>query len=212
MATTNLWTCNVGNHYSEHLLDRSLSFGNRTARESSERKTAANGSTQRIEMKVKKIKVSATEYALVSDVDFKRVKQFTWHAHRTKTNTYASRNVKRGEQCLLHRFIVGVTDPKVQVDHYPDKAGLNCQRGNLRTVNNEQNAEGSRLSKRNTSGYKGVSWRANRKSWVAQICIKGRQTGLGYFKTSRKAALAYDVAALRHYGKWALTNDMLGLL
>lgn len=45
-----------------------------------------------------------------------------------------------GKYVLLHRFIMGVTDPAVFVDHI-DGNGLNCTRKNLRLSNALQNAQ-----------------------------------------------------------------------
>ena len=149
---------------------------------------------------------------MVSDSDYEWVNRFKWHAHRTKGNVYAARSAKAGEQTLLHRLIKNMTDPKVQVDHYPDKAGLNCQRNNLRVVNNGKNSQGSRLSKRNATGFKGVCWSKRKKLYTAQICIEGKQTTLGYDKKAEKCALMYDRAARRLYGCFAMTNAMMGLL
>lgn len=61
-----------------------------------------------------------------------------------------------GRGIRMHRFILGIADPRVQVDH-DDRDGLNNQRYNLRTCTNAQNQVNKpkvRLS--DTSRYKGV--------------------------------------------------------
>ena len=44
----------------------------------------------------------------------------------------------------------------------------------------------------NTSGYKGV--RRKQNAWAAEIQIKGKRKFLGYFKTAKEAAKAYNKA------------------
>jgi hypothetical protein len=73
--------------------------------------------------------------ALVDEADYDRVCAHKWSATKTKTNVYGVRKVwtpeGRTRSQLLHRFIMGVTDPDIDVDHM-DHNALNCQRHNLR--------------------------------------------------------------------------------
>lgn len=49
-----------------------------------------------------------------------------------------------------------------------------------------------RFNSRNTSGYKGVSYRPKRDKWEAQIKVDKKLIYLGVFKTAIEAATAYD--------------------
>jgi hypothetical protein len=106
---------------------------------------------------------------------------------------------------MLHRFILGVSDPKIEVDH-KDHNGLNCRRKNLRIATRKQNMGNQRKSRVNTSGYKGVSWHKRIKQWAACICLDRVNKCLGYFDDSKEAARAYDDAALKHFGEFAHIN------
>lgn len=102
---------------------------------------------------------------------------------------------------LLHRFILGVTDPAIEVDHV-DGDTLNNTRRNLRLTSRRENSR-NRPS-RSASGFKGVYRRPF--GWYAQIADArlglqpdGRSTRrrhLGNFATAEEAARAYDTAAL----------------
>jgi len=56
------------------------------------------------------------------------------------------------------------------------------------------------------SGFKGVTWRKNRRKWLAMIKVDGRQTYVGMFPTAEDAAYAYDDAARKYHGEFARTN------
>jgi hypothetical protein len=64
----------------------------------------------------------------------------TWYAQPAKAPAgkwYATAK-RNGHTILMHRVILGVTDPHVQVDHR-DNDGLNNIRDNLRTCTHKQN-------------------------------------------------------------------------
>jgi hypothetical protein len=42
--------------------------------------------------------------------------------------------------------------------------------------------------------------------WKAQINLKGTRTHIGYFNSEVEAAEAYDLVALKEYGKFAYLN------
>jgi hypothetical protein len=146
--------------------------------------------------------------ALVDDADYELLAAFKWSATKTRTNVYAVRKVRtstgRTTSQLLHRFIMGVTHPRIDVDH-EDHNGLNCQRSNLRVcVRGENN--GNRRKSRGASQYKGVSWDGHRGMWRAYITIHNTSKYLGRFHDEREAAVAYDAAARAAFGPFANCN------
>lgn len=151
--------------------------------------------------------------ALVDDEDFERVNQFKWTASFQEDRWYAVRSVKRDgvwRHVRMHAFILGVPHSR-SVDHR-DGDGLNNQKGNLRRCTQHQNLANSKLSSRNTSGFKGVSWNRRESVWVARVVCYYRQMVIGRFSDRVAAARAYDAAAIRYFGDFAKTNVSLGLL
>jgi hypothetical protein len=146
--------------------------------------------------------------ALVDDEDYERASAFKWTATKTKTNVYAVRKVRtpsgRTTSQLLHRFLMGVTHPRIDVDH-EDHNGLNCQRSNLRLCVRGEN-DGNRRKSRGASQFKGVSWDGARELWRACITIHNTSKFLGRFHDERDAALAYDAAARGAFGVFANCN------
>ena len=141
--------------------------------------------------------------ALVDDPDYERVNQFKW---RVRIKNERTQYAVTGDGIRMHRFILGITDPKVQVDH-DDRDGLNNQRYNLRTCTNGQNQVNKpkmRLS--DTSQYKGVYWDKQRRAFRAKLVVRGRKIYCGTFTDERDAALAYDEAARKHFGDFAVCN------
>lgn len=161
---------------------------------------------------MRSIKLSQGYFALVSNKDYVRCMQgYAWHVDKRKDRTtiYAKRMSYEGkgkshtEQ--LHRFILGVTDPTIKVDH-KDGNGLNNMRSNLRQATHAENLQNRGKQINNTSGYKGVTWHKQRGKWAAQLSYKGKHVSLGLHLTAKAAALAHDAAAKRLFGRFARTN------
>lgn len=164
---------------------------------------------------MKQIQLTQGKIALVDDEDYDWLSQRKWQAQRGRHTFYAKRGTggrynRKTE--LMHRLIFGLQPgDKRQCDHR-DKNGLNNQRSNLRRCTNQQNSQSQRKRNIGSSKYKGVCWDCNRLKWHSSIYLRGKHIYLGRFHLEIDAARAYDVAAAKHHGKFALTNKMLGLL
>lgn len=75
----------------------------------------------------------------------------------------------------------------------------NCRWSDSRT----QKLNKEKFGRGNKTGYIGVSFRS---IFVARLTINGKRKNLGYFKTAKEAALAYDEAARKEQGEYAQTN------
>lgn len=144
-------------------------------------------------------------YETVVDVqDLPLVGQHNWCVREGRNTCYAFRGEGgKGNQTFfrMHRELVGPIPEGHVVDHI-DGNGLNNRRKNLRVVSVEQNARNSSLSKRNTSGYKGVYFQKALGKWGAKICRKGKQNFLGYFGTPEEAYTAYCKASEELHGEF----------
>lgn len=58
---------------------------------------------------------------------------------------------------------------------------------NCRFVNQHIQCVNQRLSTRNKSGYKGVSWYKSTKRWISYIRVNGKFYKFGYFKSKKEA-------------------------
>lgn len=112
---------------------------------------------------------------------------------------------------LSHRlawFYVKGIWPEHDIDH-KDLDSSNNKWTNIRLATRQQNNANSKTHKNNTSGSKGVSFIKKTKRWRAYIRVNYKFIHLGTYPTLNKAASAYDKAALRHFGKFTITNGDL---
>lgn len=115
------------------------------------------------------------------------------------------------EPIALHRLLLDA--PLHMGVIYRDGDPLNCQRANLLLIPPNVVHHRTRLYKRNTSGYKGVSLHKRRLAlgkppWRATLVVEKRQLHLGYFATAEEAAQRYNAAARDHYGDLAYQNPI----
>jgi HNH endonuclease len=174
-----------------------------------------------VNLSVKTIPLTQGYESLVDEEDYARVSQFKWHAQvdrrkdGTIKNVYAVRNVCLDGKWVgqkLHRFIMEKElaekndDSDLQIDHR-DGCTTNNTRNNLRIVNQSQNnANRRKRSNRISSVFKGVWWEKHGQKWRAGIRVCGKMRHLGLFTDEIAAARAYDAAALKHFGEYALLN------
>lgn len=145
--------------------------------------------------------------ALVDAEDYPSVCNLTWTANETRGLVYAAGTIG-SRPVLMHRFILGVVDPKVFVDH-KNGLGIDNRRENLRLSNARLNQMNRGCPSNNISGYKGVRRHPKaspRKPYEARLNIGPRTFTIGFYATAQEAARAYDRFVLGVYGEHAWTN------
>ncbi len=95
--------------------------------------------------------------------------------------------------------------PRVIVDHR-DGNTLNCCRSNLRICGDLENSRNQKKRTGGTSKYRGVSWDGARQKWAAQIQGPKGRVSLGRHDTEEEAALAFDAACRKRFGKYGRFN------
>lgn len=148
--------------------------------------------------------INTSEFTLVGDDDYEKLFYIRRSKQKGKRTLYA-RKSNGGK--LMHRVILDINNPKVQVDHI-DGNGLNNQKNNLRLASNQQNSFNQIKQLNRSSQFKGVSWEKQRKKWEAYIKINKRKLFLGYFFQEKDAAKAYNKKALELFGEFAKLNNI----
>lgn len=153
-------------------------------------------------------------FSLIDAGDIARVSCIAWQ-HRVEPDgcEYALgmyHGAGKPRTIRLHRLLLCF--PLFQVDHI-DGDGLNNVRSNLRFCDNHQNQWNCRKNKPGKySSYKGVTFHKASGLWKSQLQKNRKLIHTKYHKDPLTAALAYDAAAIEHFGEFAATNKKLGLL
>jgi hypothetical protein len=151
----------------------------------------------------KYIPLSSGKNAIVDDDDYEWLSVTKW---ADDSSGYAIRKVKgKTTTEKMHRLIIDVKEGE-HVDHINGIPWDN-RKENLRIATARQNAANKGPYSTNKSGYKGVAVYKNGR-WTAQITVNYRKLHLGCFDDPKEAALAYNEAAIAHFGEYAKLNDI----
>jgi hypothetical protein len=147
------------------------------------------------------------KFVIVDSKDALLLKSQNWKMSKRGYARLAFWEDKKTKHILLHRYLLGVTDSKVLVDHINGDR-LDNRRINLRTCNRKQNNQNRRADLKNVCGFKGVCFISRIKKWRAEIKNGPNKETLGYFNDPVSAALAYNDAANRLFGDFAYFNKV----
>ena len=112
----------------------------------------------------------------------------------------------------VHRLVacafINNPDNKECVDH-KDNNKTNNHISNLRFATAKQNSQNRKLSSRNTSNVKGVTWKKSHKKWQARIKIDGIQIHIGYYDNLEDAKTARVNRANEAFGVYTNACERL---
>jgi hypothetical protein len=141
-----------------------------------------------------------------NDLDHDVLSNYKWSLSKGRNTFYCRTNAPhpiRGTQGFgMHQLLMGF--PKC-VDH-KDRNGLNNTRDNLRSTSVQNNNRNATKQRNNTTGYRGVDYNKNHKSFRARVNINRKSVYCRYFKTAEEAAKAYNEAAIKYFGEFANLN------
>jgi hypothetical protein len=154
-------------------------------------------------LKMKTITLTQGYVARIDDEDYERVSQHTWAASVNEAgNVRAVAYVSSSKRIYMHRFILGVTNPKIEVDH-KDNDGTNNQKYNLRIVTHKQNSENRKPRTNTATGIRNVYLRPSGRYYV-RVMHNYAIYDLGTYDTIEEAA---HVAANARRGRFTHSND-----
>ena len=133
----------------------------------------------------------------IDDEDIPIISAYTWYPSWSGKRFYIKAWYK-GHGVYLHRVLCGAKLGE-EVDHV-NTDSLDNRKMNLRICSRVENAMNRGKVRRNTSGYKGVSWD---RGWLSQIQFRGKHFNLGRYSTPEEAHLAYQKKARELAGDFA---------
>jgi len=131
--------------------------------------------------------IGKKEFALVEEIDLPKVLKYRWYLSKSYTTSYAITTANGHTLYLQHVILATPT----KIDHR-NRNGLDNVRKNLRKCTGFQNMWNRGIRPRKNTVYKGIVKVGDRinKPWRALI-----------------RARAYDKAALKHHGQFAVLNE-----
>ena len=158
----------------------------------------------------RRIALNRGKYAIVDVRDYGWLSKSHWFVQDGQRTFYAVRRVtvrEGGKQQVvwMHREIIGAADGEF-VDHI-NHNGLDNRRANLRKATRAQNAQHRRKPRvKSKSKYKGLCWQKRTGKWHSRIHVNGVHKFIGSFTDEHEAAKAYDDAAKKYHGEFAVLN------
>ncbi len=149
----------------------------------------------------------------IFDLKYKEeIEKYKWRmSNKYVVSTWIDTNNKK-HNMYLHQAIIQLSGQEVpigyEIDHI-DRNPLNNLENNLRVCTISQNRQNVDIKCNNSSGYKGIVWHKKDKKWYARIRINNQIINIGIFNTPEDAAKAYDVAAIKYHGEFAVLNTQL---
>jgi hypothetical protein len=125
--------------------------------------------------------------------------------HLTSTN-YLLTSLK-GKRNKIHRLIFLMFYgylPKI-IDHI-DGNSLNNRIENLRECTMIENLYNQKLSIKNTSGYKNVSWSKRKQKWIVKIVINKKPTDFGSYHDIQVAKFIAETMRHKYHQQFARSN------
>ncbi len=152
-------------------------------------------------MSEKKIHING-HTCIIDACCYENIIRYQWRISKYKNGSIYALTGKN-PSIGMHRIIMSCPDG-FDVDHINGN-GLDNRTSNLRIVTRQLNAINSRLSSKNTSGYRGITFDRKTKKWRAraQLRIDGERKiiSFGYYPTKELAFAAYKHGLEGFFGK-----------
>lgn len=156
---------------------------------------------------MKKIPLSRGLEAIIDDDDYELLSKYSWSVGGgTRRYPYAITTIQKNKSLKMHRLIMRAKKNQL-IDHINHDT-LDNRKENLRICTQSQNQANRKKHKKTSSKFKGVNFYKRVNAWRARIQINKKDINIGWFLLEREAAIAYNEVAKKHFGEFALLNDV----
>lgn len=139
--------------------------------------------------------------------DYDLIKNYKWHIDKAGYIVACIKDGDKQTTIKMHRLVMGVSDPKIQIDHIKHRVNDN-RKSKLRVATQTENSMNKRLLDNNTSGKTGVYFNKRDKKWIAQIACQNKLRVLGRFENYDDAVSARIDAENKLFGEFSYLNSM----
>lgn len=154
---------------------------------------------------MKTIQLTKGFQTIVDDEDYDWLTKRSWHAKQNNgSNIYACSSTtinKKKVAMRMHRYILGITDPSILVDHRNGDS-LDNRRCNLRVCDAYQNSWNRKLTRNDV----GVSLKNDK--WCVSLRVKKKEIELVGFKSKESAVFVYNKVVSFYRGDFASLNEL----
>lgn len=140
---------------------------------------------------------------IVDDIMDKTIIKLSWGLNNFGYFTTKFQN----KHWMLHEMVIGKA-LKGMVIHHINGNKLDNRRENLEKISRSLNNISGPLMANNKTGFRGVSFWASAKKWVATIYKDQQKFHLGYFDSPEKAAIAYNQKSKELFGEKGFQNPI----
>lgn len=142
---------------------------------------------------------------IIDESDMELVLSRNWSISKGNSNYFRVETRINNKLVRLHRFILGITDKKIEVDHI-NRNPLDNRRENLRLANRNQNMRNIKFKDRpNKTGFIGVYKSHGKFRGCLSVDDKTIHVK-GAFETAKEAAVERDKLAFKTSGEFAILN------
>lgn len=142
------------------------------------------------------------EVFLADSEDVELLSKYSWCKSK---KGYAVANIK-GKVTKMHRFIMGVSNPEVIVDH-KNRDRHDNRKSNLRICTTTENARNRSVSKHCSSGFIGIRITEYGK-YNVKITFSGKEIHIGNYDTLEEAIRARKIAEGKYHGEFGSNNEI----
>ena len=154
------------------------------------------------------IKGTLGQWATVNDFNYEWLNQYQWSCAFRNGTYYFSRSDRssgKKKTIMMHREILGITDPNIHVDHINHNGGHNYL-PNIRPCSVRQNAHNRKPRKGCTSDFKGVVYLSKWRKYRVLLKPNGVSRYGGLFDTEIDAAHKANEIMIEYQQDFAWLN------